>query len=121
MTKTHAGAITLLGAAGVALTLLLQPVSPLAYAETSATWTDDEDSAFVALCDSVGIHHGDGSAAEAEVGRAIADDLARGISPAAESSYVYSHTNNTITHTDADLMVKAAGMAYLGSGRTHST
>jgi Protein of unknown function (DUF732) len=81
---------------------------------TAAVWTANQDAAFVALCESGGVHDTDGPADEAGVGRGIATDLLDGVEPDDESYYVYSNTNSTITRADADTMVRAAGVAYLG-------
>ncbi|MGO9382543.1 MAG: hypothetical protein ACLP4W_10730 [Mycobacterium sp.] len=56
----------------------------------------------------------DGPAAEARVGRAIANDLVSGVEPDSESNYIRTNANSTITPTDADVIVHAAGVAYLG-------
>jgi hypothetical protein len=86
----------------------------LAPSATAAVGTANQDAVFVTLCESNGVHDADGPAAEARVGRAIANDLVSGVDPDAESNYIYTNANSTITLTDADAIVHAAGVAYLG-------
>jgi hypothetical protein len=86
----------------------------LAPSATAAVWTANQDAVFVTFCESSGVHDADGPAAEAWVGREIADDLGSGVDPNDESYYIYSNTVNTITQVDADTIVRAAGVAYLG-------
>jgi hypothetical protein len=86
----------------------------LAPSATAAVGTANQDAVFVTLCASNGVHHADGPAAEARVGRAIANDLVSGVDPDAESNYIYTNANSTITQTDAGAIVHAAGVAYLG-------
>jgi hypothetical protein len=103
VTYTLAGAVAA-GAMGLAL----------APSATATVETANQDAAFVKLVESNGVHDADGAAAEAGLGRAIADDLISGVDPDAESNYIYTNTSSTITQTNADAMVHAAGVAYLG-------
>ena len=86
----------------------------MAPSATAAVETAKQDAVFVTLCARNGVHHADGPAAEASVGRAVANDLASGVDPNAESNYIYTNANSTITHSDADAIVHAAEVAYLG-------
>jgi Protein of unknown function (DUF732) len=81
---------------------------------TAAVGTANQDAVFITLCESNGVHYADGPAAEARVGRAIANDLVSGVDPDAESNYIYTNADSTITQTDAGAIVHAAGVAYLG-------
>jgi Protein of unknown function (DUF732) len=85
-----------------------------------AAWTANQDTVYVTLLDSNGVHDIYGFADEASIGERIANDLANAVSPAAERNYIYNHTNNTVTLTDANVMVNAAEVAYLGGVLTPS-
>lgn len=114
MTKIRTGAAMLLGAVSLSVIGALEPAAALARADSSAASIGNQDSVFVTLCESNGIYNADGPATEAKVGRAIANDLVHGVSPVIERNRVYNITNNTISLTDANVMVNAAGVAYLG-------
>jgi hypothetical protein len=86
----------------------------LAPSAAAAAWTANQDAVFVKFCESNGVHDANGPAAEGRVGREIADDLVSGVDPNDESYYIYSNANNTITRDNADTIVRAAGVAYLG-------
>jgi hypothetical protein len=90
----------------------------LAPSATAAVWTANQDAVFVKLVESTDVHDADGAVAEANLGRAIADDLSSGVDPDTESNYVYTNTDSTIALTNADAIVHAAGVAYLGWAHT---
>ncbi|OBG00686.1 hypothetical protein A5773_04125 [Mycobacterium sp. 852014-52450_SCH5900713] len=84
------------------------------HADSGGMWTTDQDITFIRLCDNDGIYSTGGPVAEATAGRAIAQDLISGVSPQAESDYLYAHTGITVTRKDAFILVAAAEAAYLG-------
>jgi hypothetical protein len=94
--------------------------SVLAPTATAAAGMANQDTVFVTLCESNGIYNAEGPAVEARVGETIANDLANGIDPVVERNNIYAITNRTITMRDANVMVNAAGVAYLGWALTPS-